>query len=467
MGMRMRVGLLIVSLALAVGAVQAAEGPDRPQPLPASLPLSLSQAQARALAHNHDLAIARSTLAAATANVLMAAAAPNPVLGWSTSSIDVGGHNGSGSLWRKRVDSIVSLSQLIERGDKREWRRESAQHKARAVDADLRDVRRQLRLMVAQSYADLHAAQDRLAAARDSAQLMDALLTAAQLRRSAGDIAGADVERVKVDALRARNDVTGAQAELQRARRVLALLLAGDDGTDADRLEAVDSWPSLDEAGPRLAQSTAGLIERRADVIAAVARIAEASAGTRLAESLRTRDVLVGVQYEHFPQSGDSGQSAGNSIGVSLQVPLFTRYYYEGEIGASLAALDSARQSLARVRAVAEAEVSTARSALQSAVERVRRNRDELLVAAERSAAAADYAYRHGAVGVIDMLDARRTLRATRQDAFTALADFSKALASWRAATEPAESNTGDLNADAAPVADTDTHATHPIDVSR
>ena len=104
--------------------------------------------------------------------------------------------------------------------------------------------------------------------------------------------------------------------------------------------------------------------------------------------------------------------------------------------GASLAALDTAKENLARTRAAAEADVSTALAALKGAAERVRRNRDELLVAAEKAAAAAEYAYKNGAVGVIDMLDARRTLRATRLDALAALADFSKALASWRAATE-------------------------------
>ncbi len=424
----MRVSLILASLSLMAGAAMAAEG------LPVSLPLSQSQAQALALERNYDLAIAKSTLASARANVLAAGAAPNPVLGLSTSSIDPGGHNGSGPLWRKRVDSIVSLSQLIERGDKRALRRENAEHNVRAADADLLDVRRQLRLLVAQAYTDLHVAQDRLAAARDAAQLLEAMLSATQVRRRAGDIAGTDVERVRVDALRARNEVALAEAELQRSRRALGFLL--NEGARADQLEVADHWPSLDEAVLPATQSIATLVERRADVLAAAARIDAAAAGARLAESLRTRDVSVGVQYEHYPQPGSQGNSAGNSVGVSLQVPLFTRYYYAGEIGASLAALDAAKEQLARTRAAAEADVSTALAALHSAAERVRRNRDELLVAAERAAMAAEYAYKNGAVGVIDMLDARRTLRATRLDALTALADFSKALASWRAATE-------------------------------
>jgi len=396
--------------------------------------LSAAQAQALALERNYDLAIAKSTVASARANVLSAGAPPNPVLGLSTSSINLGGHNGSGPLWRKSVDSIVSVTQLIERGGKRELRRENAEHQVRAADADLRDVQRQLKLMVAAAYADLHAAQDRLAATRDAAQLLDAMLSATQARRKAGDIAGADVERVRVDALRARNEVASADAELQRARRALALLL--NERERADVLEAADSWPALDEATLPSAQSVQTIVDRRADVLAAAARVDAATAGTKLAESLRTRDVSVGVQYEHYPQPRSNDNSSGNTLGVSLQVPLFTRYYYEGEIGASLAALDTAKENLARTRAAAEADVSTALAALKGAAERVRRNRDELLVAAEKAAAAAEYAYKNGAVGVIDMLDARRTLRATRLDALAALADFSKALASWRAATE-------------------------------
>lgn len=419
--------LIIVSIVLAGSTALAGENPS------AAMPLSQQQALALALERNHDLAIAKSTLASARANVLAAGAAPNPVLGVSTSSIDLGGNNGS-SLWRKRVDTIVSVNQLIERGGKRALRRENAEHNVRAVDADLRDVQRQLRMLALNAYADLHAAQDKLAAVRDAAQLMEAMLGAAQVRRKAGDIAGADVERVRVDALRARNEVAITETELQRARRALALLL-GEVG-HADLIEAVDSWPSVDDAAAVAVQPVTTVIDRRPDVLAAAARIDAAAAAARLAESLRTRDVSVGVQYEHYPQPGSTGNTTGNSVGVSLQMPLFTRYYYEGEIGASLAALDAARENFARTRAIAEAEVSTALVALKGAAERVRRNRDELLVAAEKAAAAAEYAYKNGAVGVIDMLDARRTLRATRLDALSALADFSKALAGWRAATD-------------------------------
>lgn len=71
----------------------------------------------------------------------------------------------------------------------------------------------------------------------------------------------------------------------------------------------------------------------------------------------------------------------------------------------------------------------------------MRRYGDALLKEAQRAADASEYAYKRGAVGVTDLLDARRTLYATRLDAASANADYAKALAAWQAATA-AETNT-------------------------
>ncbi len=428
--------LLVVLASLsAAGALAAPLSPA--SAASESLALSLAQAQALAVERNHDLKLARAVLASAEAGVQSAGAAPNPVIGLSTSGIGAG--VGAGSLWRKQIDTVLSVSQMIERGNKRELRTENARHHARAAGADVQDVQRQLRVLVAQAYADLMAAQEKLAASRDAAQLLEATLSAAQTRRAAGDIAGADVERVKVDALRARNDVAAAQGELGRARQVLGVLLG--DTAHADALEAADSWPVLEEATPPDAAVLAMMIDARADVRAAQARVEAAQSGTRLADALRTRDVTVGAQYEHFPQPADPKGASGNSVGVSISMPLFTRYHYQGEIASAQAALEGAQVALERARERATAEVGAALSLLKSAAERVRRNRDELLVAAEKAARAAEYAYQNGAVGVMDVLDARRTLRATRLDALAAQADFSKALAAWKAAIETTDAD--------------------------
>ncbi len=400
--------------------------------------LTLEQALAIAREHNHDLKLSRFAAAGARANVETAGAAPNPTLTMQSSSFHPGAGLGSGPLWRKSIDTTLRVDQLIERGGKRELRTENARKLAQAAQADSSDTMRQLDVLVAQAYADLLAAQDRRNAAQDAAQLFDAMLAAAQKRKNAGDIAGADVERVKVDALRANNDIDAADGELSRARHALALLIG--QGSRASQLEAVDPWPTLQNTDPdadRAIQEQAlqQIVARRADVLAAAARVDAAKAGSQFAQALRTRDVTVGLQYEHYPQPGDSQSGSANSYGVSVQIPLFVRHYYKGEILAAESALDAANENLDKTREAAVSEIYSAASAVTSTAARVRRNRDELLVAAAKAAKAAEFAYQNGAAGVMDVLDARRTLRATRLDALTALAEYSKALAVWRAAT--------------------------------
>ncbi len=398
-----------------------------------SWPLSLSEAQALARERNYDLKLARIAIDSAKANVLIAGAAPNPSLTLATNSINTTNGGGSGHLWNRSIDSIARIDQLIERGGKRELRQENAQTLMQAVQSDVVDTERQLGLIVAQAYIDLKAAQEKRAATLETSRLMESMLAAAQLRKSAGDVAGSEVERVRVDALRSQNDVESAKSELAIARRTLALILGLTERMDS--LEAVDPWAELIRPEPLSESRFKGIIAQRPDVRAAMARVDAADAGNRLAHSLRTRDVSVGMQYEHFPQPGDALHGNGSSVGFSVQVPLFTNYYYKGEILAAQAARTAAEQSLLQARAIADNEIRLAWSTLSSAAERVRRNRDELLLSAEKAANAAEFAYKNGAVGIMDVLDARRTLRATRLDALAAQVEFSKALAAWQAAT--------------------------------
>jgi cobalt-zinc-cadmium efflux system outer membrane protein len=136
----------------------------------------------------------------------------------------------------------------------------------------------------------------------------------------------------------------------------------------------------------------------------------------------------VGVQFEHFP---DNFGNTSNSYGVALSVPLFTRYYYEGEIAQAESAYNSAIDNLERTLAVALSEIARALSDVTAAAERLARYQDSLLAEAKRSADSAEFAYKNGALGVMDLLDARRTLRAIQLDAASAQADYAKALAAW------------------------------------
>jgi outer membrane protein, heavy metal efflux system len=231
---------------------------------------------------------------------------------------------------------------------------------------------------------------------------------------------------MSVDALRARNDARNAQAEVEKAQSALAYLIGADNDSDAARLRAADSWPALEKID---LLSTQVIIDARPDVQAAQARLAAADKSRDLARALRTRDVTAGAQVERFP-----GADPRNSVGFSVSVPLFTRYYYDGEIRRAEVDYDAAQDNLQRVRALAAAEIRKAASDVASSADRVQRLRDTLLAAAEKAAMGAEFAYSRGAIGLMDVLDARRQLTATRLDAVAVQTDYAKALAAWRAA---------------------------------
>ncbi|MFT5534960.1 MAG: cobalt-zinc-cadmium efflux system outer membrane protein [Candidatus Paceibacteria bacterium] len=395
--------------------------------------LTLDEALHTAHRQNHDLRLARIAIASAHAASIMAAAAPNPMLTLQTFGINPHTGIGAGGLRDKTVDSAVRIDQLIERGDKRALRTQTALQLENAAQHDLDDVQRQLGIAVSQAYYDVLAALQKQTITRESAALYDATVTAAKKRLKAGDLASADVARLQIDALRAQNDVVQSGADVARAREVLTLLLGTRD--DPASLIPTDAWPTIPFDGSLSLPVQNALLARRADVLAAQARVDAAVTAHKQALALRTRDVAVGVQFDHYPVSATNMQGSGNTFGIALQIPLFTRYHYDGEIRLADSLRDSAEENLTRIRDSARSDLARSRADAQAAFERIARYDDGLLAAARKSVDATEFAFSHGALGVMDVLDARRTWRATQLDALAARADYAKSLAAWQAAT--------------------------------
>lgn len=391
--------------------------------------LSLARAISIASEHNHDLKLSGLAVNSAQAAVVSAKAAPNPSLTVQSANINPRQGIGSGGLRDKTIDTTIHIDQVIERGGKRELRAENAANLERAARADQREAQRQLRMNISQAYYDLLAAQEKWRTATETVTLFDNTVNAALKRKKAGDIAGADVERIQVDALRARNDSRQAEADVAKAQLALALMMGVD--TQENAVHATDQWPELYQL--RLEAEIDKLLDQRPDIKAAQARVEAAEAASRLALASRTRDVSVGVQFEHFPSSNANPQGSGNTYGVSVQIPLFTRYYFDGEIRTAQVALDTARQNLEKTRSAARTDLRRSLHDVQTAADRVLRFQQELLPAAKKSADAAEYAFKNGAIGVMDVLDARRTYRMAQTEAVSAQADYAKSLAAWRA----------------------------------
>ena len=375
-----------------------------------------------ALRDNHDILLARIGIRAADAALEVANAAPNPTLTIQTAGINPRLGIGSGDLRSKTVDTSVRIDQLFERGGKRALRAQSAGFVSDAMRYDAADATRQVSQAVRQSYFDLLAAREKVSLVQRSAVLYEQTMDAARKRARAGDLAPADVSRLSVDALRASNDVVQAQADVVRARRVLAALMGHPEV--AEVIDPADPWPAL--VNPP-AVDVEEIVSGRADVQAARLRIASAERSWRLALASRTRDVSVGIQADHYPTSAGNQQGAGNSFSISLQVPLFVQYDFNGEIRAADISLAMARQTYEKTRDAARSEVLRVLHDWRVAADRLTRYQEELLPAATRSAASAEFAFAHGALGIMDVLDVRRTLHQTEIETLSARVDFAKA----------------------------------------
>ncbi len=396
--------------------------------LPSSADLSLADAFTRMRAHDPSLALAQTALAQAAADTVSAGERPNATLSYGTSKINPAGNNGPGSLWDKSYDTIVSVSQPFERGDKRGHRLDMANAAFDAAHADYADTLRRERLAVADAYWELKRAQEKQIHARTLAAIEQNSLRATDARLHLGDIAPLDAERLHIGAAQADNAMDQADSALADARIALAVLL--DATTQADTLSAVDDWPLPGSGGIAPEPSTA----ERPDVAAAERRVKAAQASLELAHAQRTRDITVSGQYEHNPTP-----FGHTLLGIGVSIPLFTGNHYTGEIQRANADLDAALASLARVQLSARADLRHAIADARGATLRVRRYDSDLVERAQRAEQTAEAAYTRGGYSLADLLDARRDLKAVQDDATDARADFAEASAVLAAAITTGE----------------------------
>lgn len=386
--------------------------------------LTLADAESLWRQHSRELKIAESAVSGAAADLRTAGQRPNPEISLNASSISPHSGDGAGSWKDKRMDNILRIEQLVERGGKRDLRLKSAEARLDAARLDHEDTGRQQLGDLRQSYYQLRLAQEKLNLAQDTAVLYGKTTAAGRLRQKAGDLAPVDVARLQIDQARAEADARQAEAELAAAQQILAYLIGREQ--TADQLVAGDDWPALENKA-----LAAAPLEQRPDLAAARQRLTAAEAERDLARAKKSRDLSLGVQYEHNLQNAPM-----NSYGVGISMPLFIWHEYEGDIARAEADLTTARLQAEQQQALAVGQVAQARHALLAARDRVQRLQGGLLTDAERVAQAAELAYGKGAMGLLDLLDARRTLRQIQIEAATARADYAKALADWQIQAE-------------------------------
>jgi cobalt-zinc-cadmium efflux system outer membrane protein len=421
--MSIRQLFLLASLLLALQAQAQA---------PASEALSLNQAL-QAARDNLDVSLARHAVAGAQADIASANRSPFPTLTAKLGQMDMQNGIGDGNFFsEKRVDKSIGLDWTWERGNKRELRTLGAQRNAAAAQADLEDIRTQQQLATHAGYFDLLAAQERLIQVSLIERSATQLAASAQKRYLAGDLAAQDAARTEIEAQRAASDVQLAELDRQRAALTLWQFIALP--TPPEKLQAQADWPALNLALTPMNDISA-LIDARADVRAAQARVLAAQALLDGSSAQKTSDITWGASYDHFPGTSTA------LVELRMQMPLQWGYSYQGEIGRASAQLAQAQDALEKIRRQARAELQRIQQEALSTAQRAQTYETNILPRARKVAEGAELAYAKGALSLTDLLDARRTLRATLLDALAARTEFAKAAVAWQLRTQAAASD--------------------------
>ncbi len=411
-------GALSAPLALAQGVPTPSAALDLPQVL-------------QAARQNPDTQAARRAAEAARADVHAANRAPAPVLSAGVSSIDLQRGSGAGSFWTdKRLDKSLGLDWTWERGNKRGLRTEAAERAALAAQADTQDMLVQQQIGALSAYYELLAAQERLATTQALAESARTLSRSAEARLKAGDISAQDAARTRIESERTLADLTSAQLAQQQAALALSRWIgqAPPDGG----WRAQGPWPLM-AAGS--APDVEALIDARPDVRAARERLAAAQALVQGAQALNRTDPTLGASVDHYPD----GTQTNRLLALRISIPLNSGARFEGEIGRALAQADLAQDLLDKARLQGRAELQTLWQTWQAQSARLHSYEHTILPQAQRVAEQAELAYRKGGLPLTDLLDARRTLRATQLEALAVRADHAKALGAWQLRSAPAE----------------------------
>lgn len=385
--------------------------------------LSVDEVVALFYQRNLDLIAAQYNIDQARAEQVVAGAIPNPVFGVQVSEISNNPNMGSNATGCNHSPSVscgpaeyFSFSQLIEVAGKRGLRMQSSGFAAQAAESDLRDAVRIFSNMVRDAYFDLLQAQKNRWLAQEIANHYQQISQANDLRLKSGDIAEADYLRVKMEGLRAQSDLDSAQAVVEQAQAALAVLLRWPE--QSLRIEAKDAWPALADIGQTRDKNE--LIDRalqqRPDLQADKQRAEQANKELELARRLKYPDVTVNAGYARDPSN-----NALNSAFVGFSVPLPLFYQYQGEADKATVSLNQSQLAVEQTELSIRNDVVGALAAWNSADKIVKRFDSGLLDDARNVRDSAELAFRKGATGVLDFIEAQRSYKSVMRDYFEAM----------------------------------------------
>jgi cobalt-zinc-cadmium efflux system outer membrane protein len=414
----------MLACALALLSFGQATGPVR---------ITLDEAIQMALQHNHNQLAIMTTIQQAQAEEITANLRPNPSLFADWEYLPLGSPaqqnpnlyqgQSTGDYLHNNTEGDIGLSYLVERGKKRQHRLQAARDITAQTRSLVDDNGRNLTYSVASLFVNVQLAESTLELAEQDLKSFQQTVDLGELRFSKGAISEDDYLKIKLQLLQFETDVQ--QAQLARVQGL----------SDLRQLLGYESVsPDYDVAGPFDYQPVKGNLEdlqlkalqNRPDYHAAQQGVTAAHSQYDLQKAIGKPDVTVQANYSHV-----NGINAANLYG-SIPLPIFNRN--QGEIARSRFAITQAQEQEKASNGQVLTDVHDAFEGLRMNDHVIQLYRSGYLDVAQKDRDISEYAYKRGAVNLLDFLDAERSYRATQLAYRQALASYLLALEQLREA---------------------------------
>lgn len=402
-------------LPVSAGAAAGTEGPAVDVPIPASpgAPLSLSEAERLAMAASPALRAAEARIRREEGRLRQAGLLPNPELAldanWFTRGL-------------AEREAILSLRQPITAHGKRGLEKQEAAELIEMERADAERARLDLLLQVRESFYRIGFLERILEVLRQNLEAAHAVDAAVESRVAEGDVAAFEGLRASVEVTRAESRVRQAEGDLEAEVSAFTLLLGRAPGGPL----TVASPGPPDETAADLPALVARALEKQPEIAAREHASRAAAIACDRARIDRRPDVAVG------PTLGVDQGDAIIGLGFSFRLPAWDRG--QGRIQSAEAARDEATADLDAARLAVSSLLAEAYGRYRAATGRRRLYEEGLIKQADELVELTRKSYEGGASGILDLLDARRTALAVKEEYYLACLDSALTAARLRRA---------------------------------
>jgi cobalt-zinc-cadmium efflux system outer membrane protein len=368
--------------------------------------ITLDQAIDLALKHNHTLQAARTTIQQSQAAEVTANLRPNPTFFTDWEYLPIfnrpQGETNADYL-QGSTEGDMGLSYLIERGNKRARRLEAARSATAVIRAQVNDNERGTAFQVGSLFVNAQLADSTLELARKDLKSFQYTVAISEVQFKDGAMSENDYLKIKLQLLQFETDVQ--QALLNKAQALSDLRQQlGYESVPAD-YDVVGDF----EYQPLLVgidELQAKALQNRPDLRAATLGVAAANSQYALAKANGKQDPTISANYSHV-----NGISAAT---WSFTIPLAIFDRNQGNIAQTRIAIRQAEEQRKAANGQVLTDVKDAYEGLQESAKIVQLLRSTYLDVAQKSRDISEYAYRRGALALLDFLDAERTYRATQ-----------------------------------------------------